>query len=150
MIFSKACVYGIRAALYLAIEENRKYVPIKEVSEKLDISFHFLTKILQKLTMNNLIYSFKGPKGGVKLARTSEKINIYDIVTAIDGKDIFEECLLGLPGCSLNKPCPLHSSWADLRTELKVDLTTSNLAVLAKNINDGDLRLYDVVVKMKK
>jgi len=146
MLLSKSCVYGVRALIYLAIEDQRRYIPIKEVSEKLNISFHFLTKILQTLTQHNLIESFKGPKGGVTLARNATDISILDVVEAIDGKKIFQECLLGLPGCSIEKPCPLHSMWGQTREELRRNLSASRLSELAGEINAGNLRLYDVVV----
>ena len=67
MIFSKSCVYGLRAMIYLASIPREGYVSIKSLSDKLDISFHFLTKILQELTAAELMESMKGPKGGVRL-----------------------------------------------------------------------------------
>src|SRR5690625_3280680 len=38
MLLSKACVYGLRAALFLAVNETDKYTPIRPMSEKLEIS----------------------------------------------------------------------------------------------------------------
>src|SRR5690625_1005125 len=35
MLLSKACVYGLRAALFLAVNETDKYTPIRPMSEKL-------------------------------------------------------------------------------------------------------------------
>ncbi len=49
-MLSNAAIYGIRGLIYLASKKERKYIPISEISEKLDISFHFLTKIFQKFT----------------------------------------------------------------------------------------------------
>jgi DNA-binding IscR family transcriptional regulator len=50
-MFTKSCEYGIRASLLLAAQPgDREYTPIKKISEILDISYHFLTKTLQKLT----------------------------------------------------------------------------------------------------
>jgi hypothetical protein len=38
---------------------------------------------------------------------------LYEIVVAIDGEDLFRECVLGLPGCGDATPCPLHDEWID-------------------------------------
>lgn len=146
MVFSKSCVYGIRALLYLAMENQRNFVPIKEISEKLNISFHFLTKILQNLTQHELVISFKGPKGGVSLARKADEISILDIVAAIDGSDIFSRCLLDLPGCSIEKPCPLHIMWGQIRENLRMSLQRAVLLNLAKEIRNGEIRLYEAPV----
>lgn len=143
-MLSKTCVYGIRSVLFLTLEQERQFVPIKEVSEKLDISFHFLTKILQNLSQGGVISSFKGPRGGVKLARPAKDISILHIVHILDGEKIFEQCILGLPGCQEKKPCPLHDSWKEHREKLKADFAAANMAVLAEKIKKHDLRLYEV------
>ncbi|NIV03877.1 MAG: Rrf2 family transcriptional regulator, partial [Calditrichae bacterium] len=97
-MFSQACNYGIRAALYVASLEEQKFVPIRDIAEKLDISFHFLTKILQKLTLKNIMVSYRGPNGGISLAKPAEQITLLNVIEAIDGPDLFTECILGLPG----------------------------------------------------
>ena len=143
-MLSKTCIYGIRSVLYLTLEKQRQFVPIKEVSQKLDISFHFLTKILQNLSQGGVIASFKGPRGGVKLARPPEEISILNIVHILDGDEVFEQCILGLPGCQEKKPCPLHDSWKDHREKLKADFAAANMAILADKIRKQDLRLYEI------
>ena len=63
-LLTKSCVYGLRATLYVAsFCGERHFVPIREISEKLGLSFHFLTKILQKLTEAGLMESYRGPSG---------------------------------------------------------------------------------------
>src|SRR5690625_822907 len=73
MLLSKACVYGLRAALFLAVNETDKYTPIRPMSEKLEISFHFLTKIMQQMTAKGILESYKGPNGGID--RKSTRLN---------------------------------------------------------------------------
>ena len=74
MLLSKSCVYGLRATLYLATKDRNEFTPIKRLSDKLEISFHFLTKILQQLTADGMLESFKGPNGGVRLTKPGDKI----------------------------------------------------------------------------
>ena len=142
MVFSRSCEYGIRAVIYLASKEaGDEYQSIKTLSEELDISYHFLTKTLQKLTERGYLESYRGPRGGVRLAVAPENLNLKDVVVAIDGAEIFEECILGLPGCGEEKPCPIHDRWAEVRSRLEGQLVDYSLADLAEGVREKDLRL---------
>lgn len=141
MLLSNACVYGLRASLYLASVQNGSYISITQISEKLDISRHFLTKILQQLTQADLMESLKGPNGGVRLKRPGDDISLLEIVAAIDGTDLLTECALGLPGCGSEKPCPLHEQWADTRDRIRAMLEETSLVDLAHKGKVENLRL---------
>ncbi len=149
MLFSKACLYGLRAALYIATVEEKKYVSIREISERLDISFHFLTKILQSLTQKGIMVSYKGPKGGVALAKPADRILLKDIMETIDGDTLFAGCVMGLPGCGSEDPCPLHDAWADIRDRIISEIAENNLQELAQKIDELGLRLSDSDVNLK-
>ncbi|MDX1638621.1 MAG: Rrf2 family transcriptional regulator [Balneolaceae bacterium] len=141
MLLSKSCIYGLRAALYLASRDDGEYVPIREMSEKLDISFHFLTKILQELSAADLMESYKGPNGGIRLAKPGTEISLMEIVTAIDGPEMFTECALGLPGCGVEKPCPLHDTWSKTRDSISKMLNETTLTKLADKGKQMNLRI---------
>lgn len=141
MLLSKSCVYGLRAALYLANQEKGKYIPIRQMSDKLEISFHFLTKILQQLTAEGILQSFKGPNGGVRLVRKGSEVPLMDVVVAIDGSKLLTECALGLPGCGVKAPCPIHDKWAETRDSIREMLESSTLTELVKKGKEENLRL---------
>lgn len=143
MLLSSACVYGLRASLYLASTQESSYISITRISEKLGISRHFLTKVLQQLTEPGLMESMKGPKGGVRLAHSPDNIKLIEIVAAIDGIGVFSECILGLPECGLAKPCPLHDQWANTREEIREMFENTTLAELAKRGKEGNLRITE-------
>ncbi|MGM0706381.1 MAG: RrF2 family transcriptional regulator [Bacteroidota bacterium] len=113
MLLSKSCEYGLRATLYLASIDEDGYVSIGSISDALDISFPYLTKIFQQLNKAGLLTSHRGPSGGVALTCDPEAISLYEIVVSIDGEALFTECVFGLPGCGEGAPCPLHDQWAD-------------------------------------
>ncbi|MCA1801868.1 MAG: Rrf2 family transcriptional regulator [Rhodothermaceae bacterium] len=142
MVLSKACTYGVLASLYVAKQsENKSYVSIRDMSNELRISFHFLTKILQKLTAEGILQSHKGPKGGILLAREARNITILDVVLAIDGDKVFTECVLGLPGCGSERPCPMHNHWITVREDLREMFSTKTLAATSDDIRELGLRL---------
>ncbi len=145
MVLSKACDYGLRAVLYVAAQQDREVVPIREMSERLNISFHFLTKILQTLTQQGLIQSFKGPRGGIRLSKPAESIRLMDVITAIDGDALFTECVLGLNRCGDDHPCPLHGKWAPIRDRLADLFRTATVAEMAAKVKEMDYRLTDLL-----
>ncbi|HPC12210.1 MAG TPA: Rrf2 family transcriptional regulator, partial [candidate division Zixibacteria bacterium] len=76
MLFSKACSYAIRAAVLAAAKDpdgRRAFIPIRELADEVGVSFHFLTKILRKLTEVEIMESFRGPNGGVGLVRPARR-----------------------------------------------------------------------------
>lgn len=141
MLLSKSCEYGLRATLYLASKEGTEFTSIRQISDKLDISYHFLTKILQQLTAEGLLESFKGPNGGVRLIKGGKEIRLLDIVKAIDGEELFTECVLGLPGCGMKKPCALHDKWANHREGIKKMMSSTSLNELAERTRAQNFRI---------
>jgi Rrf2 family transcriptional regulator, iron-sulfur cluster assembly transcription factor len=117
VIFSKKCEYGMQAVLYLAAKEKGVLISSDEISKILKIPREFISKILQSLRESGLIFSTKGKAGGFGLAKDPSRIKLIDVVTAIDGLDIFNSCVLGFPECSPTHPCPVHETWGVLRTQ---------------------------------
>ncbi|HAC14666.1 MAG TPA: transcriptional regulator [Bacteroidetes bacterium] len=145
-MLSKSCINGLRASILLAQKEQDEFINIQKISSELNVSFYFLTKILQQLTSSGILESYKGPNGGVKLAQNPGEITFRDIVISIDGDHLLKECILGLPGCGIEKPCPMHEKWTALRGNLQrlmEDVTLKDLA------NGNDLRLSDEISPFK-
>jgi Rrf2 family protein len=122
-------------------EKKQKFVPLKQISDDLDISFHFLTKIIQMLSRKGLMTSYRGPNGGVALAKPAREIALIEIITALEGSEFFTGCILALPKCGDEAPCPLHDFWVKVRTDLKDMFEQTSLAELSKKIKNDGLRL---------
>jgi Rrf2 family protein len=133
-MWSKRCTYGLRATLYLAARQQEGYVSIRQISDQLDIPYAYLTKVLQTLTQCGLLKSLRGPRGGVALARPAQTLTLKDIIEAIDGPSFFTECVLGLPKCDANKPCPLHDHWKPIRGSMDIMLSEQCLDEVARHL----------------
>lgn len=142
MLFSATCNYALRAAIYIAsYQQERPFIPIREIAANLGISFHFLTKILQILTQKGLMASFRGPHGGISLAKSADEISLLEIVRAVEGDDLFQRCLLGLEHCNDYNPCPLHSQWLSIRQRIQDLLSQTSLGKLSRKVLKQGLRL---------
>ena len=144
-LLSKTCVYGLRAMIRLAAHSvsSEQPLPIRSIADELGIPFHFLTKILQKLTQAGILESTRGAAGGVRLTRPAASIRLVELVLPLDDEHLFEGCVLGLNGCGEQKPCPLHATWTVERKRLKSLFEETRLDTLAARLADGTLRLSD-------
>lgn len=141
MILSRTGEYGLQVALELAIREDNSYLPVRTLAERCGIPFHFLGKICHRLTRNGILVSYKGPNGGVALARDADEILLLQIVEALDGLEGFDRCVLGLDACNDEIPCPLHHSWKGIKDRIHKMLSAKTLRQLARELNTGKTRL---------
>ena len=130
VIFSKRCELGLQAVLYLSAQTDGKFLSAQEISEKLTQPKEFISKILQNLTTSGIVGSRKGTAGGFFLKANPRELRLIDIVRAIDGDEVFCKCVLGFPGCTVNKPCPVHNTWGKIREETFRMLSEQSLADL--------------------
>jgi Rrf2 family protein len=111
-MLSKTCSTAIKAVIYLCLKfETEENAGIKEISEFINASEHTVGKILQTLVKQSVINSLKGPSGGFYISKEQQKQPIINIVEAIDGKQVFKSCGLGLNKCSSSHPCPIHDDY---------------------------------------
>ncbi|TRZ65690.1 Rrf2 family transcriptional regulator [bacterium] len=137
-MFSKSCIYGIQAMSYIAQKSGeRDYTGLKEISEDRHIPLHYLSKVLQILVKHKILKSAKGNKGGFSLARDPEKINLLEIIDAIDGLDNFNSCVIGLKECSSESACPVHEQYKTFQEELRKNFTEKNFRSLVEDIKKG-------------
>jgi Rrf2 family iron-sulfur cluster assembly transcriptional regulator len=139
-MLSSSSKYGIRAVMYIAINSrNNGKIGIKKISEDLDLPTPFLAKILQLLAKQKILSSSKGPHGGFSLLRDPKKINLLDIITAIDGNDTFDNCIIHNMPCKCvdeNKlQCPIHDDYFKVRNGLVGLFTNKTIYSLVKSAN---------------
>src|ERR1017187_495442 len=115
-MLSHTCKTAIKAVIYLASRyETGEKSGIREISEFIDASEHTVGKILQTLVRQDLINSARGPLGGFYISADQRTQTIMQIIEAIDGKQVFKECGLGLRKCSSTLPCPIHHAYKKSR-----------------------------------
>jgi Rrf2 family protein len=132
VIFSKKCEYGLQAVLYLSTIEEGTTAPAEEISKKLNIPKEFVSKILQSLALKKIVGSKKGNSGGFFLGKPASEIKLIEIVEAIDGLSLFQNCVLGFPNCCSDNPCPVHNKWGKLRKDAYNMLSSETLEQLKK------------------
>jgi len=128
MRISKKSQYGLRAMVYLAKHSSEnKVCPIKEISEKENISFDYLEKIVSELEKAGLVKAKKGVQGGYFLAKEPEKITSGEIVRVLEST-VPVSCL----GCQMARICSTKNVWDKVQDSLDSTLDSMTLADLIK------------------
>ncbi len=130
VIFSKKCELALQAVLYISAGAEERCFSAIEISDEIGVPKEFTSKILQSLTSSGIVSSKKGKSGGFFLTKPAAEIRLIDIVESIDGLDVFHNCVLGFPGCSVEEPCPVHNKWGVLREETLKMLSEQTLEQL--------------------
>ncbi len=89
---SKSVEYSLLALLYISEQNNNSLLSSKLISEKLDIPYELLSKLLQKMVKKEIIKSEQGKYGGYRLLIPLKKLTISDIITAIDENIQIADC----------------------------------------------------------
>ncbi len=85
MKISSKSRYGLVAMVMLAKNyEEKKYVTLNYISEKLDISKIYLEQVFSLLKKANLVISAKGNQGGYQLSKSPCQISVLDIFLFIE------------------------------------------------------------------
>jgi len=147
-MISKACQYGIRAAIFIASRHNDGIkLNIKQIACEVDAPEAFTAKILQVLNKHQIITSLKGPYGGFFIEEFQLEQPVINIVNAIDGMSVFKECGLGLKQCSASHPCPMHDQYKIARDALQNAFQQTSIHHLALQVNEGSSFINNLVLK---
>jgi len=128
-MFSNSSKYAIRTVLLLAKNQGERYT-VPELGAELDIPTPYLSKILQQLSRNRIISSTKGRGGGFYVDKENLNHKMIDVIVSIEGHNIFEECILGLPKCSSKNPCWLHEDFSEFKDRMEQKLFKLSVAKL--------------------
>ncbi|KGL63539.1 RrF2 family transcriptional regulator [Polaribacter sp. Hel1_85] len=139
-MLSKASKYAITAVLHLANKTSKeKKLGSKKLANQLNIPAPFLAKTLQELTRKGIISSIKGPHGGFYLSKENEKKTLFNIIDCLDDIEKFNQCYLGQPDCSDEKPCVVHHLYMPFKKELIKKLKDKTILEMAKVYTNKDI-----------
>lgn len=128
MQISKKSQYGMRAMVLLAKNYKSKcFLSLKDISQKENISFNFLEKIVSQLEKAKLVKGKKGIGGGYILLKDPKNITAKDIV------DVLEDTMpVNCSLCSKKNKCISKNVWAKVDLALIKTLESIKLSNLIK------------------
>ena len=137
-MLSLTCKTAIKAVIYLASKfDTGEKNGIKEIAEFIDASEHTVGKMLQALVKGEVIKSAKGPNGGFYITNKQKNQPIIKIIEAIDGREVFKQCGLGLSKCSASHPCPIHNDYKVVRDSFEKLCRDKKMSDLCEPLANG-------------
>jgi Rrf2 family protein len=126
--------YGTRLMLNLAsrYSEDGNAIILKSISEAEGISIRYLEQIIIPLKINKLVKSIRGAGGGYILARDPARINLREILHALEGTCCLVECVEEADSCERQPHCATYEVWKEATRLLMNYFENITLADLVK------------------
>jgi len=121
--------YAVTAMLDLAFHSDAKPVTLTDIAARQTISLSYLEQLFSRLRRANMVKGIRGPGGGYTLADTADKINIADIIAAVDEPIDATKCG-GEANCQKEQACLTHDLWMGLSDQIRDYLKGITLAQL--------------------
>lgn len=132
MLLSRGGDYAIRAMVDLASRPAEERTITQGIAGRQQIPPAFLSKVLASLTQAGLIRTHRGAAGGVGLARSPERISLLEVVEAVQGPIILNECTNPYRTCPLEDTCTVSQTWREAQKNLKELLGSAYLSQFVK------------------
>ena len=130
--------YALRAMMQLALDEHDGPVKLMQIAARQGVSVDYLEQLLRRLRKAGLARSVRGPRGGYRLARSSEAISVWEILAAVEQDVAPVHCVDELAGrrasrkpCPRRNGCPARDIWAGLSQVIQEYLRGRSLRELA-------------------
>lgn len=140
MIVSTKGRYALRVMIDLAEHQAERYVPLKEVAARQDISEKYLENILKVLVQNGFLEGLRGKGGGYRLTRSPDQYTVAEILLLTEGSLAPVSCLTpGVPACERMANCRTYTMWKglnDLIADYFGKITLADLAAPEQAGND--------------
>ncbi|PDV98923.1 RrF2 family transcriptional regulator [Candidatus Chloroploca asiatica] len=137
--------YGLRALFDLAQQYGKGLVQSEEIANRQGIPVNYLNQLLITMRRAGLIESVRGPQGGHMLARAPETINLFEILTALEGPLLPDEPTRDDLVPTVPEDHEVVSEvWVDLRTRMERMLRETTLDDLCqrKRQRTGNVMYY--------
>ena len=85
MRISRSTGYALLAVGYIAQRQEEGVILSQNIAKQYNIPLEYLLKILQQLVRANVLRSKRGPRGGFSLAKPPKKINMLQLIEAVEG-----------------------------------------------------------------
>lgn len=124
--------YALRVMIDLAINSNGKYISLKDIAKRQEISNKYLEQIIALLNKAGYLETARGNTGGYKLSNEPKEYKVGDILRATEGALSPIYCLMEDGKCNRQKKCKTYSFWKGLDNAINEYIDSKTLEDLIK------------------
>jgi Rrf2 family protein len=124
--------YATRALLELALRPGDNPATLKDIAQRQQISIRYLEHLITPLVAAGIVRSMRGPRGGIALARSPQKIRLSEVIQLLEGSTAPVECLDNPGVCDRSATCVTRDVWGELRKAMDNVLGSTTIADLVE------------------
>lgn len=124
--------YALRVMIDIAINSKGKYISLKDIAERQEISNKYLERIISLLNKAGYLETARGYTGGYKLAKEPKEYLVGDILRATEGDLTPIYCLTEEGECNRQNNCKTYSFWKGLDDVINEYIDSKTLEDLLK------------------
>lgn len=124
--------YALRVMIDLAMNSDGKFIALKDIAKRQEISNKYLEQIIAMLNKAGFLETARGNNGGYRLAKKTSEYIVGDILRATEGdlKPIY--CLTEEGECNKKESCKTYSFWKGLDNAINEYIDSKTLEDLVK------------------
>ncbi|MCU0641241.1 MAG: Rrf2 family transcriptional regulator [Candidatus Margulisbacteria bacterium] len=111
----------------LAAHNGKGLILLKDIARRQNISRKYLWQVADALKAAKLVVSGRGVKGGYKLAKSPDKINLRQIAAAMGEQLLPVACLEEAGSCRRSGQCAAQDVWRELGNKMNGFLDSLSL-----------------------
>ena len=137
MLISTKGRYSLRVMIDLAEQKSDRYIPLKEIAARQEISEKYLESIIKLLVKGKFLTGLRGKGGGYKLTKSPEQYTVGSILRLTEESLAPVACLeADAPSCPRTCDCRTLSLWKGLDRVINDYLDNVTVADLIRR-DDG-------------
>ena len=131
--------YALRVMIDLAEHNSGKYIPLKDIVARQEISLKYVESIMSDLSKAGMLDGQHGKGGGYKLSREPDEYTVAEILTVTEGDLAPISCLEEkAPVCTRMQECRTLAMWTKFYDMIRDYFNGITLADLMQSSGGGD------------
>ena len=124
--------YGVRALVELALHHDQSPLQTADIARSQGIPEAYLDQLMTTLHKFGFVVSRRGPQGGHRLAMDPQDINLYMVMSTLDGNISPLDCLINPTDCVFSESCAQQEVWKAVEEAIQNVLSDISLADLVR------------------
>lgn len=110
-----------------------------ELAKALHLTPGTVSKLLKLLAKQGLLTSYQGKSGGYRLTKSPEKINLAEVIDALEGPIALTECSDHGSHCDIETVCHARRNWQRINDIVYRHLSKVSLAEMLKPVRPNNI-----------
>ncbi len=128
----------------------------QELAKSTSLELPTTRKVLKRMAGAGLVESYRGTRGGYRLARAPAQISVFQVIAAMEGPVAMTECGLDEGLCPQEPVCSVRGNWQMINRAVVAALKEVNLLDMTQPLAvttlsfSGERRVHSVTGQTKE